>query len=148
LDLSVGELVAEDHREVSPVPRGRFELLAELALAELGPGRDPGCTQDGRDPEPVGGRGRVRPDDDGDRRGLDERRRRLRLEREEDPVEAEPEADPRRRLAAEELDESVIAAPAAEGGLLARDAARVDLEGGPRVVVETADEVRLEAIGH
>ena len=44
-DLAVGQLVADDHREVGVLARGGLELLAELAAAELGPGRDPRRSQ-------------------------------------------------------------------------------------------------------
>ena len=44
----------------------------------------------------------------------------LRLEREQHPIEPEPEPDPGRRPAAEQLDEPVVAAAAAERRLLAR----------------------------
>ena len=70
----------------------------------------------------------------------------LLLEREQHPVEPEPEPDPRRRLAAEQLDEPVVAAAAAERLLLALAARGVELERGPRVVVEAADEARLEPV--
>ena len=70
----------------------------------------------------------------------------LLVEREDEPVEADPEPDPRRRLAAEELDQAVVPTAAAERLLLALRAGDVELERGPRVVVEAADEARLEAV--
>ena len=112
LDLAVAELVAEDDREVGPVPGGRLELLAELALAELGPGGDPGGPEDCRDPQAIGGGGGVRADDDGDRRRLGDRRGPLGVEGQEDATEADPEADPGRRPATEKLDEPVVSAAA------------------------------------
>src|SRR5205814_9234932 len=86
--------------------------------------------------------------EDGHRPGLDNRRRALCLDREEDPVQTQPEADPRGRFTAEQLHQAVVPAPAPERGLLARDPARIDLEGRPRVVVEAADQVWIEAIDH
>ena len=146
LDLAVGELVADDHREMGAVPGRRLQLLPELALRELRPGRDPGRPEERRDPEPVGSGVRVGADHDGDRRRrIRDGRRPLRLEGKQHPVEAEPEPDPRRRPAAEQLDEPVVAAAAADRLLLALAALDVELERGPGVVVEAADEARLEA---
>ena len=68
-------------------------------------------------------------------------------EREDDAVEPEREADARRRLAAQQLDQAVIAAAAAERRLLALDALAVELERGPRVVVEAAHEPWRQPVG-
>src|SRR3954447_9461749 len=45
LDVAVGQLIAEDHREMASFLGCRLELLAELAPAELGPCRDAGLAQ-------------------------------------------------------------------------------------------------------
>ena len=55
---------------------------------------------------------------------------------------------PGRRPPAEQLDEAVVAAAAAERLLLAVAAGQVELEGGPRVVVEAADEGRFQPVRH
>ena len=65
---------------------------------------------------------------------------------EDEPVEADPEADAGRRPAAEQLDQAVVAAAAAERLLLALAAGDVELERGPGVVVEAADEPRLQPV--
>ena len=62
-----------------------------------------------------------------------------------DPVQPEPEPDPGRRLAAQELDQPVVAATAADRLLLALATGHVVLERRPRVVVEAADEPWLDA---
>src|SRR5262249_32275943 len=63
----------------------------------------------------------------------------LGLEREQEPLDARAEADPRRRLAAELLDQAVVA-PAAADRALCADRLVDELERRPRVVVEPADE--------
>ena len=99
---------------------GRLELAAELAGAQLGPDREPGRAQLGRDPQSLRGRGRIGADDDGERPSLNRRRDRARLlEREDHPVQPEREPDPGRRLAAQQFDQTVVAAAAAQRLLLA-----------------------------
>ena len=137
-------LVAADDREVGALPRRALELLAELPVTQVGAGRDPAASQVRHDPESrhrvVGVRAH---DHDVGLRRLGQRDPFL-GERQDDPVEADPEPDARRRRAAQQLDEPVIAAAAAERLLLALGARAVELEGGPRVVVEAADERRIE----
>src|SRR6185295_2089414 len=144
LDLAVGKLVADDHREVGAVSSGRLELLAELPLAQLRPGDEPRRSERRRDPQALRGGRRIRPDDDGDRSRLGGRRRALLVEGEEDAIEPQPEADAGRRPPAEELDEAVVAPAPAERLLLALAAGHVELERGSGVVVEAADEPGLE----
>ena len=67
-------------------------------------------------------------------------------QREDEPVDADPEPDAGRRPAAEQLDQTVVAAAAADRLLLALAPGDVELERGPRVVVEAADEPRLEPV--
>src|SRR5213079_2981394 len=69
LDVPARELVADDHREVGAVARCRLELLAELALSELGAGGEAGSAQLRGDPESCDRIGRVAADDDRQRRG-------------------------------------------------------------------------------
>jgi len=40
-DLATRQLVADDHREMRTVANGRLELLAELAVREIGASGDP-----------------------------------------------------------------------------------------------------------
>ena len=53
LDLPLGQLVADDHREVGSIAGRRLQLLAELARRELRPGGDPRGPQDRGDPQPL-----------------------------------------------------------------------------------------------
>jgi len=144
LDLALAQLVADDDREMGPVAGRRLELLAQLPLSELGPRRQAGAPEERRDPQAVRGRRRVGSHDHGDRRRVGDRGMARRLEREERPVETEPEPDRRRGPAAEQLDQPVVAPPSAQRRLPAGGVGRVDLEGRPRVVVEAADEPRIE----
>ena len=59
-----------------------------------------------------------------------------------------PNPMPGRRAPAEQLDEPVVAAAAAERLLLALAARDVELERGPRVVVEAANEPGLQPVRH
>ena len=52
LDLAVGQLVADDHREVGPVPSRGLELSTEFADGEIGAGRQPLRAKRRRDPQP------------------------------------------------------------------------------------------------
>ena len=122
--------------------------LPSLSPTQLRARRDPGCPQVRGDPQAcdrVIGIGAHH----------DDRRWRVRgdlpallAEREEEPVQADPETDPRRRPPTKKLDEAVVAATAADRLLLALSAGDVELEGGSRVVVETADEPRFEPVWH
>ena len=147
-DLSVRQLVADDDREMCLVAGGGFELPAELAPAELRPGGDPRPSQVRGDREPGGGRIRVGADDDGHGRRLGRGHDTGLGQSEEQPVQPDPEADPGRRPPAEQLDEAVVAPAATDRLLLALAAGDVELERGPRVVVEPADEPGLEPIAH
>ena len=116
-------------------------------MPELGAHRQPGGAEVRGDSQARDGIRRVAADDDRNRRRLGRRGDARRLEREQHPIEPEPEADARRRPAAEQLDEPVVAPAAADRGLLARRRpAGIDLERGPRVVVEPAHEPRLELV--
>src|SRR5688500_17701776 len=53
LDVAVRQLVADDDREMGLLLGRRFELLPELAAAELGARGDPRPPELGRDPETV-----------------------------------------------------------------------------------------------
>ena len=64
------------------------------------------------------------------------------------PVEPDPEADAGRRPTTQQLDEAVVPATAADRLLLALAALDVELERGPRVVVEPADEPGFESVRH
>ena len=119
LDLTIGKLVADDDREVGVVACRRLELLRELADGELRAYRQAGRPQVGRDPQSIRGPGRIRTDDNRERPGLGRRRGAHGREGEDDPIESEPEADPRCRPPAEKLDEPVIPPTAAERLLLA-----------------------------
>ena len=68
------------------------------------------------------------------------------VEREDQPVDADPEPDARRGPAAEQLDQAVIASPATDRLLLALATGDVELERRPGVVVEAADEPGLEPV--
>ena len=76
------------------------------------------------------------------------RRRPLLVERQEQAVQPDPEPDAGRGSAAEQLDEPVVATSTPERLLLALPSLDIELEGGPRVVVEPADETGLDAVGH
>ena len=65
---------------------------------------------------------------------------------EHDPVEAETESDSRRRLATEILDKIVVPASSTERIFLSLTVSRPNFEHGPRVVVETPDETRVDRI--
>ena len=94
--------------------------LPSLRCAEVRADGEPGRPQVRRDPESLGGRGRVGADDHGDRRRLGGRDRRPpRAERQQDAIEPDSEPDARRRPPAEQLDEPVVAPAAAERRLLA-----------------------------
>ena len=72
------------------------------------------------DPQAVDGVVRVGADDDRERAlARAGRRAALFVEREQQPIEPDPETDPRRRPAAEQLDEAVVPPAAAERLLLA-----------------------------
>ncbi len=142
----VGQLVADDDREVRLVACGRLELLAELAPTELRARRDAGGPKRRGDAQAADRVVRVGADDDGHRHGLRDRGHAGLVEREDQPVDADPEADPRRRPPTEQLDETVIAPPAADRLLLALAPGDVELERGPGVVVEAADQTRLEPV--
>ena len=146
LDLAVAQLVAEDHREMGVFLGGGLELLAQFAPAQFRASSEPRLAKLGRDTEPVDGGVRVGADDDGHRVGFG-RGRGVR-QREHDPVEPDPEADPGRRLATEELDEPVVTAASTECLLLALGTAPIELERRPGVVVEAADERWLEPVTH
>ena len=144
----VRELVADDDREVGLVAGGGLELLAELAVPELRARRDAGGPQRRGDPQAFRRRLRVGADDDRGGRVVPGRGASVALlgEREEQPVEADPEPDARRRPAAEQLDQAVVAAAAADRLLLALATRDVELERRPRVVVEPADQPGLEPV--
>ena len=72
----------------------------------------------------------------------------LLLHREHRPVEADPEADPRRRPAAEELGEAVVAAAATDGLLLTLATGDDELERRARVVVEAAHQPMVDDVPH
>ena len=96
----------------------RPRLLAQLAPLEVGARAQPGGAQIGRHAQPrqgVLGIGADHHDGHHDRRRwLDA----LRLERQQHPVETQPEADAGRGLAAQQLDQAVVAPAAAECLLL------------------------------
>ena len=95
--------------------------------------------------------GVVRVGADHDHRGRRVRRdvpAALLAERQEQAVQPDPEADAGRRAPAQQLHEAVVPAPAAERLLLALAARDVELERGPRVVVQAADEARFQPIRH
>ena len=134
----------------APSRAAASSCLPSLRRAELGPGRD---ARPPRSSVAIRRRATVSsgsaPDHDRDRRRLRAAPRTpVSLEREDQPVEPDPEPDPGRRPAAEQLDQAVVAAAAAERLLLALAAGDVELERGPRVVVEAADEPRLEPVRH
>src|SRR6476619_7210461 len=149
LHLAVRELVTDDDREMGLVASGRLELLAELALPELGPCGDPLGTQQRRDPQPIDGRRRIGTDHDrsgGVARRGGFARAALFVEGEQQPIEPDPETDPRGRPPAEQLDEAVVPPSPTQSLLLTLATLDVELERRPRVVVEPADEPRLQAI--
>ena len=118
LDLAVAQLVADDDREMSVLLGRGLELLAQLAPAQFRASGEARLAKLGRDTEPVHGGVRVGAHDDGHRVGFGNGRGAARLEREHHPIQPDPEADPRRRLAAEQLDEPVVAAAPTERLLL------------------------------
>ena len=76
-------------------------------------------------------------------------RRPLCVERQQHAIQPHREPDARSRLPAEGLREPVVAAPGVDRGcLVRRQRARDPLERRPRVVVETADQSRVEQVGH
>ena len=85
-----------------------------------------------------------------ERRGRDRARRfgvdALELEREHEPLDAGAEADARRRRPADLLDEIVVAAAAADRRRLRALVRADELERRARVVVEPADERRVERV--
>src|SRR3954453_22200657 len=137
-DLARGQLIADDDREVCVVARRGLELLAELSTADLGAGRNARRAQicgDLQSSDRVVG---VRADDDGDRSRLRRDGRAGLGEGDDEPVDAEPEADAGSGPPGEELDEAAAAAAAADRLLLSLAPGDVELERGSRVVVETA----------
>ena len=120
-------------------PVGVFELALEAAAGEVDLGRDPGVAQLDRQRHRPPALPRV-----GDRdEGVAPRRRRLLVQGQQDPLDPGRPADRRRRRAAELLDQAVVAAAAAD---LRLGAERVADEGEdrPRVVVEAADQGRVD----
>src|SRR4051794_7916525 len=69
-DLSCGQLIADDDREVGLVTGGSLELLAKLSAAKLGTRSDPRRAEVGGDLQPCRGVIRVRSDDDSDEGGF------------------------------------------------------------------------------
>src|SRR6185503_2874155 len=147
LDLAVRQLIADDDREMRLVASRGLELLTELSLAELRARRDPLAAKQGRDAQPFCGGGRIRADHDGRRRIVGARAvcvRILVVECQEQSVEPDPEPDAGRGPPAEELDETVVPATAADRLLLALAPLDIELERRPRVVVETAHQPGLD----
>ncbi len=130
------------------VAGGGLELLAELALASSARAAIP----DARSSVAIRSRATVSagsaPTTTATGPVVATRGRALLLEREHEPVEADPEPDAGCRPPAQQLDEPVVAAAAADRLLLALAAGDVVLERGPRVVVEAAHEPGLQAIRH
>ena len=148
LDLAIAQLVADDDREMGVLLRRGLELLAQLAPAKFRASSEASLAKLGRDTEPVHGGVRVGAHDNGHRVAFGCGHDAARLQREHDPGQPDPEADPGRRLAAEKLDEPVISATPTEGLLLPLGATPVELERRPGVVVEAADERGLEPVAH
>ena len=69
----------------------------------------------------------------------------LALQIEDDPFDAGAEADARRRLATQQLDQAVVASAGADGALAAFFL-RLELEDGARVVVEPAHQPRVHGV--
>jgi hypothetical protein len=133
------------------VARGRLELLAELAVPQLGTGGDAVGAKQRRDPEPLGGRLGIRAHDHrgGAIHARDgETARSLIPQRQDQPIQPDPEADGRGGAAAQQLHQAVVPPTAADRLLLALAALDIELERRARVVVEPADEARLETVGH
>src|SRR4051794_32475060 len=99
------------------VPRGRFELLAELPSGEVGTRGDSFGAEVGGDAQAGDRVMRVGTDHHDGWRGRSLGAGAGTREGEGDPVEPESEADAGRGLAAHELDQAVIAAAAAHGVL-------------------------------
>ena len=137
---------ADDRREARVASVGHLELSFQGTFLVGGVGRHPRAAEIGHE----GGPGRpglvAERDDEHGERLLGGRRQPFVGEREQHPLEAHPEPDPGHPRAAERLGQPVVPAAAEQGrlllvaGLLHR--VRHELERGPRVVVETADERR------
>ena len=124
-------------------PVGVLELALEAAPGEVDLGREPGVAQLDRQ--------RHRPLAAGPSSAIATKASRpaaslLLVERQQDPLDPGRPADRRRRRPAELLDQAVVAAAAAD---LRLGAERVADEGEdrPRVVVEAADQGRVDLVG-
>jgi hypothetical protein len=101
-----------------------------------------------RDSEAARRVGGIGANDDRNRSSLGRGRNAGLSQRQHQAVEADPEADPGSRPATQQLDQADVPATAADGLLLAFATGHVELECGPRVVVEAAVEPRLQPERH
>src|SRR5688500_9828942 len=115
-DVVIGQLLTDDHRPAGSGLARRLELLSELAAAAIDPHRHAGVAQARGDSKPIGMV--MAEPDDGDHRRHGGQRHLLLLHGEDRPVEPDPETDARGGAPAEQLDQAVVTAAAAQGLLL------------------------------
>ena len=138
-------MYARRQRSCRPQPPRLCELALERAARVVGLAATPARRSSASQRRPVA-RARPRPRP-GRRRSRGGRRLdALLLHRDQEPLDARAEADPRRRRPADLLDEVVVAAAARDRGVLVLGRAD-ELEGRARVVVEAAHEGRDEHVG-
>jgi hypothetical protein len=132
----------EDEDPAGADPVGVLELALEAAAGEVDLDRDPRVAQFGRQrhrPLPLARVG------DGDE-GVAPLPRHLFVQRQQDPLDPGGEPDRGGRRPAELLDQAVVAAAAADLRLRPEPVAD-EGEDRPRVVVEAADQVRVDDVG-
>jgi hypothetical protein len=141
-------VVAEDERMARPARIGLLELRLEAGDAVLAlrvhEHRDPGRTQrfgrrHGRHPR------RLAADDRVDVRRVGRRRDAGRLEQQQQPFDAQAPTHRGRRLAAQHLEQAVVA-PAAAHGALRTELVGDPLEDGEVVVVHAAHQARVDRV--
>ena len=133
----------EDQDAAGADPVGVLELALEAAPGEVDLGREPGVAQLGRPaPAPAARCSSSATAMKASRPGAGSSS----SERQQDPLDPGRPADRRRRRAAELLDQAVVAAAAADLRLGAEPVAD-EGEDRPRVVVEAADQGRVDRVG-
>ena len=136
-------VVADNHRVARTDPvgasqqrlepaSGREQLDAQSCRAHLS-----------RELHPAAHRGVAQ----GDQRRVGARVEAGRVQRQREAIDADREAGPRNRRAAQSLDQAVVAAARRHCALRA-DRGRDDLEGGARIVVQAAHQARIDHVRH
>ncbi len=144
---SRGELLgAHDERVPGPGAIRLFELRLERTAIVGAHRPQPGPAQLGAQGARRGPTGHV--DDEGvGGRGVDGEHT-LGVTGQQQPLDADAEADARARRPADGLGQPVVAPTPADGVLRRGERRRRELEGGAGVVVEAAHQTRLEPVGH